>query len=200
MAAAIVLEDGSGVENSNCYFTTEELDAYYETHLYPPTFTDEDHKIKASIMACRMLDSSVQLKGGPVRYDQSMGFPRYGVRIPMDPALGGAASVITTGSENVRAGAAGEIPSDEVPKRYKEAAMELVRFIVAKDRDAQFDKPAVVREKIDVIEREFTKTGNAIDLIPEIVQRMVRPFVLSAEDQGAPGGGGVAQSFQLVRG
>lgn len=197
MAASITVEDGTRVDGANSYFDEDELDAYYEAHLYPPTFTSTEHKTKASIQACRMLDASVHLKGALVAWDQAMAWPRFGVKLPGEPIP--YASVVS--AENVHTSSYNEVPSNKVPKAYKEAAMELVRFIVAKDRDSQLDKPAVIREKVDVIERQFTEAGNAIDLLPEIVQRMVKPFVLGTDDSGGAGAGGPApaSSVTMVR-
>lgn len=206
MAASIVKETGAGVDGANCYFTIAELRAYYEAHQYSSVVdavTVDADLIPAAITACRMVDASAQLRGIKVNYDQDMEWPRMGVRIAVDPgAAADIGAVVVTGGENVLATEAGSIPANVVPKAYKRACMEMVRFVLGKDRDAEFDKPRVKRQKVDVIEREFTDAGSAIDLIPEIVQRMIRPFVLSQDDQGAApgGGGGVAQAVRLVRG
>lgn len=200
MAINLIVEDGSIVEGANCDFSIEELDAYYETHLYAPTFTDAEHKKKAAITACRMLTASVTLKGSPKAWDQPRPFPRTGVVLPVDPLL--ARAGIISGEENIRIGATGELPSNVVPQMWKDACMEFVRFVVLKDRSKTFDTPAVVKEKIDVIEREFSKSGNAIDLVPEIVQRMVSQLVVTSADQGATpgaGSGGNARSVQIFR-
>ncbi len=207
MAATIIVEDGSGVADANCYFEIDDLRDYYEAHQYSSVVdavSADDDLIPAAITACRMVDASAQLRGVKVAWDQDMEWPRLGVRIAVDPsAAADIGAVVVTGNENVLATGAGSIPANVVPKAYKKACMEMVRFVLAKDRDATFDKPAVKREKIDVIEREFTEAGSAIDLIPEIVQRMIRPFVISQDDQGAPagtGGAGMAQAVRLVRG
>lgn len=205
MAATLIVEDGSGVEDANCYFTLDELDAYYEAHPYAAVVTalDEDQKTRFSIAACRNLDVSCDLRGVKVAWDQDREWPRIGVVIPTDPVAAAAAgAVVVTGNENVLATGAGAIPANVVPKRWKQACMELVRFEAVKDRDIAFDKPAVVREKIDVIEREFTAAGAGFDRIPEIVQRMVKPFCISTADAGASPGasGGGAQAVRMVRG
>lgn len=205
MAAVIVVETGAGVDGANCYFTIDELRAYYEAHQYSAVVdavAEDDDLIPAAITACRMCDSSSEISGVEVTFDQDMKWPRLGARVKTDPGVVGYVSAPITGSENVLATGAGAIPANVVPKAYKKACMEMVRFVLAKDRDAQFDKPALIREKVDVIEREYTDAGSAIDLIPEIVQRMIRPFVLSVADQGAPGGagGGFASAVRLVRG
>lgn len=199
MAATIVKEDGSKVADANCYFEIEQLRAYYEGHHYSAVVdavADDDDLIAAAITACRMVDSSVELSGVLVSYDQDMAWPRLGARMRVDPVAAASNGVqVITGDENVLATGAGNIPANVVPKQYVKACMEMVRFVLVKDRDAAFDKPAVKREKIDVIEREFTEAGSAFDLIPELVQRMLRPFTISQEDQGAPAGaGGVGQA------
>lgn len=206
MAATITVETGAGVDNANSYFSIVDLRSYYEAHQYSSVvdaITDNDDLIPAAITACRMVDASARLRGVKVAWDQDMEWPRLGVRIDVDPvAAADAGMVVITGNENVLATGAGAIPGNVVPKAYKRACMEMVRFVLGKDRDAAFDKPAVKREKVDVIEREYTEAGSAFDLIPEIVQRMIRPFVLAQEDQGAPAGagGGFANAVRLVRG
>lgn len=207
MPATIVKETGAGVDGANCYWDISELRAYYLGHQYSAlvdAIDDDDDLIAASITACRMVDASSDLSGVPVNYDQDMAWPRLGARIRVDQSVAAQLSnaAIVTGGENVLVTGTGQIPGNVVPKGYKRGCMEMVRFVLAKDRDAQFDKPAVKREKLDVLEREYTDTGSAIDLIPEIVQRMVRPFTLSQEDEGGagPGGGsGTAQAVRLFR-
>lgn len=206
MTATIVKETGAGVDGANCYFTITELRTYYEGHHYSAAVdavSDDDDLIAAAITACRMVDASVELTGTPVSYDQDMAWPRLGARMRVDPVAAASNGIqIVTGGENVLATGAGNIPANVVPKGYVKACQEMVRFVLAKDRDAAFDKPSVKREKVDVIEREYTDAGSAFDLIPEIVQRMIRPFTLSQEDQGAPagaGGAGLASAVRLIR-
>lgn len=206
MPATIVKEDGSGVDGANCYFSIAELRAYYEGHQYSEAvdaISDDDDLIPAAITACRECDTSSEITGVPLDFDQDMAWPRLGARMRVDPvaAASNGAQVIT-GGENVLATGAGNIPANRVPKLWVKACMEHVRFVLAKDRSAAFDKPAVKREKIDVIEREYTEAGSAFDLIPEIVQRMLKPFTISQEDQGAPssaGGVGQATAVRLLR-
>jgi hypothetical protein len=205
MAAAIILETGAGVDGANCYFSIADLRAYYEGHQYSDVVdavADDDDLIPAAITACRMVDSSTKLRGVKKTWDQDMEWPRYGVRIDVDPAAAvEVGAVVLTGGENVLATGAGAIPANVVPKNYKRACMEMVRFVLGKDRDAEFDKPQVKRVKLDVIEREYA-SGSGIDLIPEIVQRMVEPFVLAQADAGGPNGAGgnTARAVQLMRG
>lgn len=206
MAATIVKETGAGVEGANCYFTITELRAYYEAHQYSEAvdaISADADLIPASITACREVDTSSEITGVPVDFDQDMAWPRLGARMRVDPAAVASNGVqVVTGDENVLATGAGNIPANRVPKQWVRACMEHVRFVLAKDRSAAFDKPAVKREKVDVIEREYTDAGSAFDLIPEIVQRMVRPFTISQEDQGAPpiaGGVGQASAVRILR-
>jgi hypothetical protein len=205
MAAAIILETGAGVDGGNCYFTIAELRAYYEGHQHSTAVDaveEDDDLIPAAIQACRMVDISTKLRGVKKIWDQDMEWPRFGVRIDVDPAAAvEVGAVVLTGGENVLATGAGAIPANVVPKNYKRACMEMVRFVLAKDRDAEFDKPQVKRVKLDAIEREYA-SGSGIDLIPEIVQRMVEPFVLAQADAGGPNGAGgnTARAVQLMRG
>lgn len=207
MAAEIIKETGAGVEGANCCFDLTELAAYYETHPYGAAVTalSTDQKTRCAITACREIAASVDLRGVPVAWDQSFAWPRLGVVIDVDPiAAAQAGPVVITGDENVLATGAGAIPGNVVPRRYVEACMEHVRFVAIKDRAKSFDAPAVIREKVDVIEREFSEKlgGNKSDLLPEIVQRMLKPFVISAADAGGAGGGGgaTATAVRLVRG
>ena len=145
-------------------------------------------------MATRAIDASVEFKGMQTTATQALEWPRYGVTLPYDPALGSGYSVVT-GNENVGPGYPLTIDSDVVPTKLKHATIEFTRFLLAKDRDTEADGSAVKREKVDVIEVEYSENTRP-DLIPDFVLRLLRPFVLTGPSEG---GGAQAQSFKLYR-
>lgn len=185
---AIEVEDGTGLDNAQSYVTVEELDGYYELHLYPPSgwaTTTEAQKEAALVMATRLLDSAVEWKGAPVNEQQALGWPRYGVTLIYD-AGAQATGVIITGNENITVTGEHLVASNIVPKAVKDATMELSRYLLAADRAVAQDTPAIKRQKVDVLEREYFE-GARPDLLPDEVLRLVRRYCLSAPAGGRHG-------------
>jgi len=176
---ALVVEDGSGVTGANAYVSVQEADDYYAIHLYGTTWTSASmttaRKEAAIVMATRMIDASFSFKGNQYSVSQALKWPRYGVRLPSDPAAGQA---YQPDAENQSPDYYNTLPSNMIPQALKNAVMELCRFLLAKDRSTDQDKSNIKRQKVDVIEREFFE-GSAPDLVPEEVQRMLSDLVVS---------------------
>lgn len=194
---AIIVEDGTGKVDAASYVSVAEADAYFSAHLYGTGWTGAttQQKEAALVMATRGIDAGMEFKGSQIGLGQALEWPRVGVVIPGERMDGEPVSIVT-GSENVRRGQALEIPPNVIPRRLKDAVCEFSRFLLAGDRDAAADTAAVKREKVDVIEVEYS-TGSRPDIIPESVLRMLRPFALVASDREASRA--PAQAAQLLR-
>ena len=180
MAVTLIVEDGSIVANANSYADVDEFTAYYEAHLRGADMValDEATISQLLIMATRAIDAGIEFKGSQVSIDQSLEWPRFGVTLPYDPSAG-TVSGLVTGSENIAQNAPLEFPADTVPKRVKDATIELCRFLYTSDREVDADSAAVKREKVDVIETEYF-AGTAPDILPESVVRILRVLTVSA--------------------
>lgn len=173
MAVTIIVETGAGVTNANSYVTLAEQKSFLEAHPYgAATLAKGDDAISAGmVQSCRELDVAAIYRGVRKAWDQDREFPRTG----LDP-----------------------VPDTAIPKQIKQAQMEYLRFVLSSDRNSEADGAAVKREKIDVIEVEY-QVGAKRDLVPEIVQRLIQPFVQSIADDGAGSGAPAATSVFVDR-
>ena len=163
MPVTIGPETGAREADANSYVTLDEQTAFLETHPFGAATLalDADTISKGMIQSFRVLNSAADWKGVRVAWDQEGEFPRTGIE---------------------------PVPNNKIPKAIKLAQMELLRFVLATDRDTANDIAPIKRVKVDVIEREF-QDGGKRDLVPEVVQRLIAPFVRSMADDAAAGGG-----------
>lgn len=173
MPVTLTVEDGSIVADANTYVDLATQKAFLTSHPYgAATLALGDDAISAGmIQAFRVLNTCAVWNGELVEWDQDGAFPRTG----LDP-----------------------IPNDAIPKQIRLAQMELLRFVLASDRDSEADGAAVKREKLDVIEVEYQQ-GAKRDLVPEIVQRLIQPFVRAIADDGGIGGAPSASAVAISR-
>lgn len=186
MAVTLIVETGAIIANSNSYASEAEYEAYYEAHLRGAAMLElEDDEIKQLlIMATRAIDAGIEFKGSQVSIEQTLEWPRFGVTLPYDPNVG-AVSGVATGNENIERNMPLEYPSNEIPKKLKDATIELCRFLYASDRDVDADTAAVKREKVDAIETEYF-AGTTPDILPESVVRLLRVLTVSAPSTSGP--------------
>jgi len=116
MALVVVVEDGSGLTNSNSYASVAEGNAYHEAHTYATTWTGAATATKeaALVFATRLLDQHVAWYGARCTEDQALRWPRLGV-LDLDGY---------------------EIDSNVIPPELKNATCELARLLIASDRTA----------------------------------------------------------------
>lgn len=186
MAVTLVVEDGTIIANANSYASLVEFRAYYEAHLRGAELYAVSNTIATQllIMATRAIDAGIEFKGSQVSIDQTLEWPRFGVTLPYDPNVG-AVTGVATGNENIERKQPLEFPADEIPKKLKDATIELCRFLYAADRDVDADSAAVKREKVDVIETEYF-AGTTPDILPESVVRLLRVLTVSAPSATGP--------------
>jgi hypothetical protein len=183
MPITITVETGAGVVGANSYASLAELKAFFEAHPYgAAVLAYDDEKLKAGLVqAGRMLDASADWRGGQVKWDQAMAWPRIGL---WPGGLAGYLAPETLGTDRAPYDGGAPVPPDKVPPRIRDAQCELVRFVLASDRDADSDGAAIKREKLDVIEVEYQQ-GATKALVPEPIQRLVAAYVAVDRDSGA---------------
>jgi len=135
----LVVEDGTGLANSNAYISLDDAEAYYLETIGSAWLPDDEVKDAAIIRAARYLDG-MRFKGVRTRKrEQAMDWPRY-------------AATDCDGTV---------IPSNEVPVEIARANALLAFFEAATpgglDPNVTLTQLAK-REKVDVIEVEYRDT------------------------------------------
>lgn len=128
MPLILIVEDGSGLADSNTYASRAEADAYHESSLYATAWTGAtaENKDKALAMATRVLDAEFEWHGYRAGQLQRLEWPRY--QVPYETG-----SVYTAGFLNLGA----YWPQDEIPRILKDATAELARLLLTTDRTAE---------------------------------------------------------------
>ena len=131
----LIVEDGSGLSDSNSYVTVSEADDYFLNHpYYADNWSGLTNKESFLEAASAQLDALVVWKGFLVYGTQAMGWPRNGV-IDDEGRI---------------------IPADVVPDRVKKAVFELAFHLSRGDPYAASSSEGIDRLKIDVIELQFS--------------------------------------------
>jgi hypothetical protein len=146
---ALVVEDGTGLSNSNSYTTKAEADTYFSTHLYTSETWDEytdTQKENALIAASLFLDQTYDWAGTKAVEDSAMRWPRSGV-YDLDDV---------------------EIDDNVIPANLKKAVAELASELLVSDRLAAADSTGITELKVDVIELKFDKN----DVKPVLTARV----------------------------
>lgn len=133
----LVLEDGTGLSNSNTYASLVEADAYFSSHPYYADAWDNlgtpDREANL-ILATSSLDALITWEGYINSSTQALDWPRTGV-VDNEGRI---------------------IASDIVPKGVKVATMEMAMFSSRGDPYAPSSSTGLESLKIDVIELKFT--------------------------------------------
>lgn len=171
MAITITVEDGSIVADANSYVDPEETFAidYFEAHLHATTWTgaDLEEQKAAVVQATRTIDSLLKWQGRKVQYDQPREWPRYGVRV--DGWI---------------------LETNEIPRRLREATLEMAMALLERDRLADSAVEAPVTELglgQGALDIKFGEDPAAtLNPVPDIVRRLLEPF-------GTTSGGGMVR-------
>jgi len=166
-----VVEDGSVVAGANSLVSDADWTAYFTYDPYGAACLalSSGAREKYMVTATRDLCAAVRWKGARTSQTQALDWPRYGITIDE-----GRVDTSACYGEPVR-----YVPDNTVPDAVKQAILKYCRFLKMKDRDAEADKPAVKRQKVDVIEREFFEAGSKPDQIPDAVIRLIREYIES---------------------
>ena len=174
MAAILVLEDGTGVIDSNTYQLLADFKAYFADLNIDITAIDDDD-ITAALFetgTC-LLEICFTYKGVISFPDtpQALSWPRTGLR------------------DRRRL----EVPFDSIPPEVKKAQNELARTVAlqngAGNRYSYSDTPtntgAEKRNKLDVLEEEFYGPGTAYNVeiskdVQSFISKILRPYTTGA--------------------
>ena len=123
MALTLVVEDGTGLSNSNSYVSVSEADAYNDAHIERTLWAalSTADKEAALAMATRVIDESYQFNGSKNGTSQALQWPRRDARNPDDDDT--VYPVTLSYRDN-------EFPNDEIPKLLKNATIQLAREFV----------------------------------------------------------------------
>lgn len=113
--SALVLEDGTGLTNSNSYCSVGEATVYHSDRLHNSEWETSDDQVPALIWATRMLDEQVNWQGSLANEDQALRWPRAYV-YTRDGVL---------------------IDEDVIPQWLKDATAELAYHLLSSDRLAE---------------------------------------------------------------
>lgn len=131
---ALTIEDGTGVANADSYATVAELDTFASDRgITSLPATDAEKEVLLRLGFDFVEAHRAQFKGTKyVEGNQYSQFPRCNLYV--DGEL---------------------LETDEIPKEVKLAQMQLAVEAVSRDLFPTGDGRAVIREKLDVLEREF---------------------------------------------
>ena len=154
--ATLIVEDGTGLSNSNCYVSLADADQYHLDYEILAWNGSDDDKNSAILRAARYMDT-LRWKGERAhKRAQAMDWPRYGAT-DCDGTL---------------------IPSDEVPVEVVRANI-ILAFYELNNQDGLSPEvtlaQVVEREKVDVIEVEYRGQAVSVD--------SARPFITGAMDE-----------------
>jgi hypothetical protein len=184
MALTLVVEDGTGLTNSNSYVSVAEADTYNDGHVANTAWSalTTAQKEEAIVMATRVIDGEYQFNGFKKLISQALQWPR---RDAKDPDRDDSVFPTTLSSR------ANEFPEDEIPVLLKNATIELAReYVLTGDTASGFHEGAGIAEvEIDGFTKiVFNKT--------DIKATMPRHVITMLSKLGFKIGSG---SFNLVR-
>jgi hypothetical protein len=137
----LVVEDGSGLADSNSYVSEAEADDYFASHpFYSDNWSDLGEPDRANLLvaATAQLDTLIRWRGVIKSSTQALGWPR---------------SLVVDDE--------GRLISDSVvPKKVKIATFEMAVFASRGDPFAAPSSTGVDRVKVDVIEIQFSSAQN----------------------------------------
>lgn len=166
MGLVLIKEDGSGKVDANAYADADEGDVYHDGHLYAAAWdvATVEQKVKALVMATRLIDAEYQFGGVRARIEQALQWPRSDCRDPDGgTASFGAANAARVAARGIVPGvgdtirlltAEWTIPGNIVPKAVVEATCEMARELLIVDRTG-----APVGEGLKYYNAGTTQTG-----------------------------------------
>lgn len=170
---AIVVETGAIVAGAVSYVTVDEVKAFIGS-IATPTATDTEIE-RAAVLATRYIDGKyrARLKGQRVKPTiQALEFPRVGVRL-----VEGAQLYYGVSPSFYDSLYSGFLAINIVPQEWKDAVCELaIRALSAPLAADIAPADRVVREKIDVLETEYTAKDFTVcyQVVDQLVSRLIR--------------------------
>ena len=135
---ALILETGSIVAGANTYVGVEDVRAYADARGLTLPEPDGDVEVLL-VKAMDFLEAQEgRMQGARVDKDQELSWPRSGVTVN-----------------------GFELGEDAIPKQLKNAQCQLACDAASTDLLPNGDGREVIREKVDVLETEYAKTGSS---------------------------------------
>lgn len=145
---ALVVEDGTGLVNSESYISIAEADLYHSNRGnlgWTGTNTVKENSLRK---ATEYLDRTYSFKGALVKFNQSLKWPRY--------------LVVDDEGRNL---------SNQIPKVIKDAIAELALLSLTTTLDPVLTNSNFVkRKKVDSLEIEYNNSAPAVNLMPQITK------------------------------
>lgn len=145
---ALVVEDGTGLTNSESYISVSEADLYHSNRGNAHWTGSVSHKENHLRKATEYLDRTYLFKGALVKFNQALRWPRYSV----------------TDEE-------GRNLSNQIPKVIKDAIAELALISLTTTLDPVLTSSNFVkRKKVDSLEIEYSNSAPSVSLMPQITK------------------------------
>jgi hypothetical protein len=180
---AIVVEDGTGLANSNSYASVDDFTTF-TTDRGETTIAeaDEDQKEIALIKAADYMEQKYRLlwKGSRAQSDQRMSWPRRGVDVPdfFDPFFRDLSNIPLSFQDTLF------IPENEVPYEVQVAQLLIAKETFSADQSSGVLQGALgrvtKREKLGVLEVEYfnAEDGSARQTtVYWDAQKTIEPFL-----------------------
>lgn len=138
MAYSFVVEDGTGLNNSNSYVSVQEASDYLiQNQFVYPTWDSLDTSDKQKLLswATRYLDQRARWNGYKAAETSALRWPRTGVQ----DADGNC------------------IDSDVIPKQLRDATIEMARYLMQDDRSVDRSQDGLKEVQVDVIRLVFNE-------------------------------------------
>lgn len=155
---ALIIEDGSLVANANSYATLVEARAYALAR--GVTLDVDDSVVEVQmIQAMDFIEAQrARFQGEKVSKDQSLQWPREDVSVD-----------------------GFDYEADEIPRTLKDAQCQLAMDVSAgEDLMPNADGREVIREKVDVLETEYTSQGGPVSPVFRKALSLLEPLFSSA--------------------
>lgn len=164
MAVTLVVEDGTVVDGANTFVELDVATAYAEAHLGASAWValTEDQQNASLVQSARLLGQKLTWVGEKTDQTQPLCWPR----------------IYATNEDGY------EIASDEIPQQVKDAQCELAIQLASTDYVAD-SSAATIREKVDVIEVEYSEsTARRRASLPDVVIDILYPLATKKSTSG----------------
>lgn len=187
MGLVLIKEDGTGKVDANAYADVDDSDVYHDGHLYATAWDSAtaEQRVKALVMATRLIDAEYQFGGVRARIEQALQWPRSDCRDPDggtasfddDNAARVAARGIVPGSgDTIRLlNAEWTIPGNIVPKAVVEATCEMARELLIVDRTGAPMGEGLKYENDGSVQKGYDKTDRR-PVISAVAQAMLAKY------------------------
>jgi len=161
---ALVVEDGTVVEDANAYADVAYADAYLAANIHVFAQWDalaQEQKEFLLVWATRELDAQATWRGSKTDEESPLRWPRTGVYDVDGVPIG----------------------VNEIPTALKNAVCELARFLMVRDRTQESGREGIKVIQADVVRLEFDEYYRA-PVIPPLIGALIRGLGIVAGGTG----------------